>query len=190
MPLASPRQRLLDAVVEHALVAGIGDQSLRAIAGAVGTSHRMLIHHFGSREGLLVEVTRSVEARQRELLAELMASSDDPLHAARRLWAGLVDPGLAPHERLFFELYGQALQGRPSARTLLDGIIDAWTVPVAELLTRTGVGMQAALIDARLMVAVTRGLLLDLLATGDRPAVEAAMERFGELYERAQATAP
>ena len=46
---ATPKARLLDAVVGYALAHGIADQSLRTIAEAVGTSHRMLIHHFGSR---------------------------------------------------------------------------------------------------------------------------------------------
>ena len=58
---ATPRERLLDAAIEHFGRHGIGDTSLRGIAEAVGTSHRMLIYHFGSREGLLAEVTREVE---------------------------------------------------------------------------------------------------------------------------------
>jgi hypothetical protein len=48
---------------------------------AAGTSHRMLIHHFGSREGLLVEVIRAAEARQRAVLAEVAGvahPADDP----------------------------------------------------------------------------------------------------------------
>jgi hypothetical protein len=36
---------------------------------------------------------------------------------------------------------------------------------------------------ARLGVAVTRGLLLDLLATGDRAGVDAAMDEFIDAYE-------
>ena len=43
----------------------------------------------------------------------------------------------------------------------------------------------AARANARLGVAVTRGLLLDLLATGDRDGVEAAMEHFITIYQTA-----
>ena len=50
------RQELLDAVVEEFAARGIGDRSLRDVAAAVGTSHRMLLHHFGSREGLLLAI--------------------------------------------------------------------------------------------------------------------------------------
>ena len=55
---ALPRQKLIDAAVAHADAHGLSDTSLRQLAAALGTSHRMLIHHFGSKEGLLVEVHR------------------------------------------------------------------------------------------------------------------------------------
>jgi AcrR family transcriptional regulator len=174
---------LLDAVVEEAMAHGIADQSLRSIAAAVGTSHRMLLHHFGSKEALFVEVIRAVEARQRQVLVELgdAGADEDPLAAGQRFWAHLCDPALAPQERLFFEVYGQALVGRTWATPLLDGIVDEWVTALVGWLDPEGDHPAAAQIDARLMVAVTRGLLLDLLATGDRTAVDAAMERFTEL---------
>ncbi len=191
----APRDALLAAVVAHALANGIADQSLRSIAETVGTSHRMLIHHFGSKEGLLVEVIRAVEARQREVLSELRTEGGDPdpVAAGQRFWAHLCDPALAPQERLFFEVYGQALQGRPWAAPLLAGIVDDWVGPLSEWLASSGPGGReapgdaAARVDARLMVAVARGLLLDLLATGDRDAVDAAHARFTDLYRRVTA---
>ena len=64
MATVQPKDRLLDAAVEHALSRGIVDLSLREIASAIGTSHRMLIYHFGSCEGLLVAVVREVERRE------------------------------------------------------------------------------------------------------------------------------
>ncbi|HEY3143705.1 MAG TPA: TetR/AcrR family transcriptional regulator [Acidimicrobiales bacterium] len=175
----SPRARLLAAAVDHVAGHGVTGLSLRELAAAVGTSHRMLIHHFGSKEGLLVEVVRAVEARQRAALAELQATSDVSLEeAGRRFWERLTDPSLDRHERLFFELYGQALQGRPWAASLLDGIVDDWIRPLCELLVAAGRPAATASADARLALAVARGLLLDLLATGDRAGVTAAMERF------------
>ena len=65
------RESLLSDAVEHFAKNGIGDASLRSIAASIGTSHRMLIYHFGSREGLLAEVVRTVEQQQRDLLATL-----------------------------------------------------------------------------------------------------------------------
>src|ERR1700753_270559 len=129
--VSTPRAKLLAAVVKVALAEGIADKSLRAIAAAAGTSHRMLIHHFGSKEGLLVEVIRAVEARQRALFAEWRVAPNEPLEErGRAFWSHLRDPALAPQERLFFEVYGQALQGREWAKPLLDGIVDDWIDPL------------------------------------------------------------
>ncbi|WP_367131680.1 TetR/AcrR family transcriptional regulator [Saccharothrix sp. HUAS TT1] len=170
------RQRLLTAVVEHLAGHGLGEVSLRRLAEAVGTSHRMLLYHFGSMEGLLVEVVRAVEAKQRAVLAALPA--DDPAEAARAFWRVLTDPALRAHERLFFELYAQAAQGRPGTTALLDGIVTDWLEPVAAAERARGHPPEVALARARLGLAVTRGLLLDLVATDDEPAVTAAMEQF------------
>jgi AcrR family transcriptional regulator len=178
----APKERLLNAVVESALADGIADKSLRAIAVAAGTSHRMLIHHFGSKEGLLVEVIRAVEARQRALFAELRVDPHGrPEDLGLAFWQHLRDPALAPQERLFFEVYGQALQGREWARSLLPGVVDDWIGPLAAMFAALGESPATARVDARLAVAVTRGLLLDVLATGRSAETDAAMGRFSQL---------
>ena len=173
------RDRLLAAVIAELLGKGIGDLSLRGLAAAMGTSHRMLIYHFGSKEGLLIEVVRTMEERQREALADLDTNPEvSPADALRRFWQRLADPALWPAERLFFELYGQALQGRPGTTPFLEGIVDNWLDPLTSTAIRHGVPPDRARTHARLGLAVARGLLLDLLATGNRAEVDAAMERF------------
>ena len=174
MPTSQARERLLAAAVRHALDAGIADLSLRQLAAAIGTSHRMLLYHFGSREGLLVAVTQAVEEQQR---AALLGSGTTP-QDARRSWEHLSDPKMWPQERLFFELYAYALRGRPGTEGFLDGIVESWVAPVAAALVEAGADERTARADARLAVAVVRGLLLDLLATGDRAGVTEAYERY------------
>src|ERR1700730_195414 len=111
---SGPREKLLAAVMDHVVAHGLGELSLRELAAAIGTSHRMLIYHFGSKEGLFVEVIRAVEAAQRAFLTELATEPGiTPAEEIRRIWRHLSDPALWPQERLFFEIYGQALQGRP-----------------------------------------------------------------------------
>ena len=105
----------------------------------------MLIYHFGSREGLLVELIREVEARQRGVLSELDAGSAEEFgDLADRFWQHLRSPELAPQERLFFEVYGQALQGRQWATPLLEGIVENWVGPVAAMLAAAGGSPQTA----------------------------------------------
>jgi hypothetical protein len=98
-------------------------------------------------------------------------------------WRHISDPSLWSNERLFFEIYGQAIQGRPHTAAVLDGIVDDWVEPIAELSVARGIPRDAANAHARLGVAVTRGLLLDLVATRDVEAVDAAMDAFIDVYE-------
>lgn len=178
------RQELLNSVVAHLAEHGLGELSLRQLAARIGTSHRMLNYHFGSKEGLLVEVVKTVEARQRDALSQLRADpAGSRAELARRFWRQLTDPALRAHERLFFELYGQAAQGRPGTTALLDGIVEDWVEPVAALERTYGRSPQEARARARLGLAVTRGLLLDLVATNDVDAVNEAMEQFIALCE-------
>lgn len=172
------RDRLLAAAVDFVAAHGVADLSLRRLAAAIGTSHRMVLYHFGSKEGLLVAVVREVEERQRAALAEIDLQADSLAELGRRLWQRLTDPALAPLERLFFEMYGQALQGRPGTTPLLERVVDSWLDTTVELAARRGVPPQMARVRARIGLAVTRGLLLDLLATGDREGVDQAMEEF------------
>ena len=166
------KEKLLTKAVDHALASGIADLSLREIAAAVGSSHRMLIYHFGSREGLLVEVAQAVEDAERARLAGSLGG--DP----REFWRALRDERLWPQERLFFELYSSALLRRPGTDSFLEGIVDSWVAPVAEVLVGLGRDERTARAEARLGLAVVRGLLLDLLATGDVGAVDDAYDRF------------
>ncbi|MGZ4190964.1 MAG: TetR/AcrR family transcriptional regulator [Solirubrobacteraceae bacterium] len=184
MSVQAPRERLLEGAIDYVADNGITDLSLRRLAAALGTSHRMLIHHFGSKEGLWVAIVREVERRQRAVLAEMVpAVAELPVEEAMRAWwRHISDPSLWPNERLFYELYGQAIQGRPHTVQMLDGIIDDWLEPAMEINMGLGLGREEARAHARLGIAVTRGLLLDLVATRDVEGVNAAMEAFIEVY--------
>jgi len=177
------RAQLVDAAVDHVMAHGIADLSLRGLGAAIGTSHRMLIHYFGSKEQLLVEIVRTSEQRQRDLLSRLRRHPGlSPADAARLLWQQLTDPRLAGQERLFFEICGHALRGRPEAAPVLEGLVDDWLEPLAAAEVAAGTDPAVARNRARLGLATVRGLLLDLLATGDRAGADAAMEEFLRLY--------
>jgi AcrR family transcriptional regulator len=176
----SGRQGLLEGAVTHVAQHGVGDLTLRGLAAALGSSHRMLLYHFGSRDGLLVAIAAEVERQQREALADLDVTGA-PADVMRAMWARLSDPALWPFERLFFELYARALQGDPGAQPFLEGIVEDWVAPLAALGVEAGGDPDLVRAEARLGLAVFRGLLLDLLATGDREGVTAAVERFIDL---------
>ncbi len=163
------RRDLLDAVIVAFANGGIGARSLRELAEAAGTSHRMLIHHFGSRDELLLAVVVEVERRQTEVVAELPL---DPADAFLAMWASVRRPDLRPFERLFFECYARGAQGEEPFARFLPGAIDNWMTTTFERVPDADPAM------VRLLLAVTRGLLLDLVATNDDNAVDAAALRF------------
>jgi AcrR family transcriptional regulator len=99
-PDVERRQELLDALIEDFAASGIGGRSLRQVADAVGTSHRMLLHHFGSREGLLLAIVEEIERRQRAVLDHMPTDAAEGFAA---MWADVRRPELRPFERLFFE---------------------------------------------------------------------------------------
>ena len=179
MPATDARGRLLAAAIEHVSANGLTDLSLRGLAAELGTSHRMLIHHFGSKDGLWVAIVREVERRQQEGIAGLVVDPSLSFADAQRMWwKHISDPSLWPNERLFFEVYTRGLHGRSPAADLLEGDIASWVEPTAAMAQAKGLDRDTAHAFARLGIAVTRGLLLDLLATGDREGVDAAMEHW------------
>jgi AcrR family transcriptional regulator len=171
------RRALLDALIDAFARGGIGGRSLREVAEAVGTSHRMLLHHFGSRDELLLAIVEEIERRQAATLADL---PDDPADAVAAMWADLRRPELRPFERLFFECYSRAAQGEAPFSRLLPAAVDGW---LAEVDRRTDGRANPAMV--RLTLAVTRGLLLDLVATGEEKGVDDAAAAFVGLLRRA-----
>lgn len=175
----SPRDRLLAAATAHVAAHGFHDLSLRELAAAIGTSHRMLLYHFGSKEELFVEIVRAFEAQQRQIMTEFIAGADEPAtDLMRRVWKQVSAPAAADQVRLFFQVYGQALDGGEAMAEALDGIVTDWLAPMVALEKERGTATKHTKAEVRLGVAVMRGLLLDLLATGDRRGVNAAFERF------------
>jgi AcrR family transcriptional regulator len=176
-PDRSRRRQLLEALFEEFARGGIGDRSLRDVAAAVGTSHRMLLHHFGSREDLIIAIVEEAELRQMALVPELPM---DPADGFAAMWADLRRPDLRHLERLFFECYSRAAQGEKPFTGMVPGAVDGWLREVEA--ATADVPYDGAM--ARLGLAVTRGLLLDLVATEDEAGVDAAAEAFIQLLRR------
>jgi hypothetical protein len=99
-----------------------------------------------------------------------------------------VDPSLRTQERLFFEIYSHALLGRPGTEGFLEDALEGWISPVADSMTDAGMDQSDARVFARLGLAVTRGLLLDLLASGDSAGATQAFELFTRLLAAASTT--
>ena len=177
MPVEA-REALLAKVMAAVAKDGLADRSLREIAASAGTSHRMLIYHFGSREGLLAAIVAAMEAQQRAALTAMAGGT--PREVMIGLWRQVSSPEVRPFVRLFFEVFA-------SSRRTDAGPGDALTAPWLDEATAAAesVGMPVDRAALRLGVAVSRGLLLDLLAGAPRAEVDEAYELFVRLYEGA-----
>lgn len=174
------RDALLAGAIGHFAEHGVADTSLRGLADAIGTSHRMLIYHFGSRDGLLAAVVDTVEQGARETLARMVeeARSDaDPLEAGLRYWRLVTDDALV-YGPLFFELTSHAMLGLRHAAEVRDRLVSTWLDALTSMWTARDVPQPQAREQATLDLAMARGLLHDLLLTGDRARVDAAMRRY------------
>ncbi len=183
--MGDARDQLLARVMAHVAETGLSDVSLREIADAVGTSHRMLHYHFGGRDGLVAAIVEAMEARQREALRALAESADSPTDVVRAQWAELSRPEVAPFVRLFFEVLALSLHARPGTDGFLEGLTQPWIDVGTEVAERLGTDVDTD--ELRLGIAVMRGLLVDALASGDIAATTASLERFLAMWDAARA---
>ncbi|MFF3000955.1 TetR/AcrR family transcriptional regulator [Streptomyces sp. NPDC057950] len=166
------KQRLLEACADYALAHGLPDR-LDPLATATGTSSRMLIYHFGTRDALLRAVLGHARQRQLDTFGELLRVRPDEPYTATlsRAWTSITGPGGQPYLRMFGRLRESAEQQlwpdfRRTATT-------DWLGPLEDGLRSIG---RADL--ATLVLAVIRGLLTDLDATGDTARTDQAFRDF------------
>ena len=163
---------------------GIGDVSLRRLAAALGTSHRMLIHHFGSKDGCGWRSCRRSSSASASCSAELLPDPAQPAgEAMRAWWKHISDPALWPNERLFFELYGQALQGRRTRASCSTGSsTTGWTRSPRS--TSPAASRRRSRAPTRGSVSRSSAVCCSICwrpATSTR--VDAAMDAFIDVYE-------
>ena len=171
---ASARKReLLDAAYGYVLGNGLADMSLRPLAAAIGSSPRVLLYLFGSKDGLIQAILARAREEELRYLAQLRAS---PGLAAtgRDTWAWLAAPEHRALLALWVEGYARSLAAEPGpwAGFGQDTVRD-W---LGLLAGQQGDGADAEA-ERTLLLAVLRGALLDLLATGDTDRVTRAVER-------------
>ena len=171
------RQRLLVDTVAYVRAHGLGDLTLRQLAEAIGSSHRMLLYHFGSRGGLLAAVVGEIERDERVAAAATAATATSSTDALRKGWQRLRAPRRAGEERLFYELAAMAMQRVPGTEDFRIDFVEPWL--------GAGDAWGTDRVQMRVDVAVVRGLILDLLVTGDRKAADAAFERYVSQRQRA-----
>jgi AcrR family transcriptional regulator len=177
-PVGSARRaELLERTLDYAERTNLSELSLRPLAAAIGSSPRVLIYLFGSKDGLLREVLAASRARQLAVVRGAMQEIAEPGEVLGRLWAWMCEPEHAGVGRLFFESYSRSLGGgEPWTSFAVDSVRD-WEPSLRSMLTAPD-GTPPSEAEVTLALGVLRGLFLDLLATGEAERIDLAWRRF------------
>ena len=166
------KERLLEACTDHALAHGLPDR-IEPLTRATGASARMLLYHFGTRDALLRAILRRARQRQLDTFGELLRARDGEEYPVtlRRAWTTMTGPGGQPYLRMFGQLRESAEQQLwPNFRRLAT---TDWLQPLEDGLSTLGRPELATLV-----LAVIRGLMMDLDATGDSLRADRAFDDF------------
>lgn len=163
---------LLGRVTTYILEQGLQDLSLRPLAKALGTSARMLIYHFGSKEQLIIEAVINAQHKQQVLLQNRMVSSKSTTRTLQNFWDWLSSDEVAPYARLLYDLEVQVMNGNERYRDFAKEVIGNW-----EAFIQTSI-KNCSSEQARFIVGVMNGLLMDRLVTGEKEKIDKAFSVF------------
>jgi AcrR family transcriptional regulator len=165
-PQPERRAALLELCADDLLANGFAGSTLARLAAGAGTSPRMLVYHFQTRDRLVREALLQARQRQRTLYGHALEPVPGVPYSLvlRQAWSTITQPPARPYLRLFGELHGRTelhvLWPEYRALSVLD-----W-LPVIESGLRAD-GDPAAPATATMLVALARGLLSDLTINDD-----------------------
>jgi AcrR family transcriptional regulator len=181
-PVSSPRQlQLLELAYAYLLEHGLAGLSLRPLAQAIGSSPRVLLFLFGSKEGLVQALLGRARTAQIELLNEIRqsGSAGDFAAVVRGVWRWLAAKQHRPLLGLWLETYAQSLVEPNGPRAdFARKTVEDWLQLLAARQPPSQRRSQSGSTEPALALAVLRGALLDLLATGDEERTTAIVEAY------------
>jgi AcrR family transcriptional regulator len=174
--MTTRKQELLDRLIDYLVRHGPFDLSLRPMAAETGTSARLLIFHFQSKEQLLVEVLDEMQARLQGSLAALQAAGpgkkEVPLLKVFWDWATAEEN--YGYLCLHYQLHILAIKSKGVQAKYLQRNAQSWLQAIQAALPAT----RRSPAFATLLGAVFDGLFIELMSTGDRERTTQALDRF------------
>jgi AcrR family transcriptional regulator len=175
------REELVDRALDYVLANGLVGLSLRPLAADLGTSDRMLIYHFGSKERLVGEVLGRAQQRLAEAVPPVGTQVDTLAGLVDALWTALTTPAAAQVTRLYLETCVLALQDPQRYREAPRRLRGPWRHPLQTGLAAFGIPPESTGPLADLILDTFDGLALDRLISDDPERVDAAAAAFGTL---------
>jgi AcrR family transcriptional regulator len=178
------RAELLALATDYVLDAGIAGLTLRPLAEGIGSSVASLNRQFGSKEQLVQEVCQELHDRMlRDAAAAQATPAASPVDVLRTMWQMWLAPSKTREFRFLFELYGLALRDPLRYGWFTSSVVHDWMAPIEAALVGLGHSDDDARMTATTVLAVVRGLHLDLAATGDEARVGAAFDQVMTMLE-------
>ncbi len=180
-PTSPRRAELLERAYGYVLEHGLAEMSLRPLAGAIGSSPRVLLFLFGSKDGLVRALLARARHDELAFIERVRAQKQegDLAMIVRTTWRWLVDERHRPLLALWLEAYARSLTepDGPWAGFAAQTVED-WLLLLAGGQPRDRRRTKAAATERTLTLGVLRGALIDLLATGDVARNTAAIEAY------------
>jgi len=174
---SSTRQRLIDAAVACIVEEGFYRASSNRIARRAGVTWGVIQHHFRTREGLLLAVTRSAADHLVSVLEQADIRGDTPAERldalAAVVWSHYRRPEFLADMQIMMNLSRDPKTARVTLEALADlnrRMMGLWQRLVDQVLepARQPPGLAAALFDILRGVAVGEALLDSMIASRPR----------------------
>jgi AcrR family transcriptional regulator len=179
LPDVERRQHLLDGVVTYLAEHGLADVSLRPVARELGVSVNGLVHHLGTREEMVVAaLRRAVEMQETLQDGWLRRQPDLSMTGLLRRWWKWINASPSNLALVRLGIEAAALDATVSG---LPGDVRAdqigvWRANIEQRLIAEGMQPATALVEASILKATFTGLVVDLLATGERGRLTRALD--------------
>jgi len=164
---SSRREAVAQAAADYVLEHGLVGLSLRPLAAALGTSDRMLLYHFDSKDDLVAAVLRVTNDRSSAVIRALPPSGD-VRSAVLDLWAAMTTTQVDRCQRTYVEAAALGLFGQEPYASVVREANAVWVAAVADHLVAAGTPPERAGRATMLLDAAFMGFQLDLpLDAGD-----------------------
>ncbi|MBB2163217.1 TetR/AcrR family transcriptional regulator [Gluconacetobacter sp. 1b LMG 1731] len=175
------RPRLLEQIIAYVVANGVAAFSVRALAAAIGTSHRTILYHFGSREQLLATVFDTIRESGRATLEATLPRQGDPKRIFKATWRYLAQPQMRPTLCLFYEMYAIATRDPDLFGDYARRTAHFWLVTISARFSNAGASPETARLLGGMTIAMLRGATLELAATGEVERLTEAVDAFLDL---------
>lgn len=168
------REELLRGIRSYISEYGLADVSLRPLAAALGTSDRMLLHYFETKDNLLAQALASANP---EFHSAFEHVDDLPAlqSSLRELWRSMTTGTDVQSIRILLQAMGIACVGPGRFTEHVTTMFATLTDTLADSLYRCGAPHTDAHLQATVLAAGFRGLLFDRLITDDKDRTDAAV---------------